>query len=159
MSPSRLDETDVESEHPILRNDENYNDDARPHNERQYSAILKSGFFKAGWISKPLTFLRSIWTNEKIPIPRRSVGKSARISRYHRPASGCEPNMFTRPSDASKKDTVSTPSAVIGTSANDCIGSARLIAELVVTTEPTLTVSKYGAMGDTVTGMKVLGRG
>ena len=45
------------------------------------------------------------------------------ISREVRPEDllRCSPNMFTSPSEASKKEAVSTPSLVTGTSANDCM--------------------------------------
>ena len=33
----------------------------------------------------------------------------------------CSPNIFASPSEASKKEAVSTPSLVTGTSANDCV--------------------------------------
>lgn len=59
----------------------------------------------------------------------------------------CSPNIFTSPSEASKKEAVSTPSLVTDTSANDCMcegiskdGSLGFNGTDVVT----LTVSKYG---------------
>ena len=49
--------------------------------------------------------------------PRPSEAGLADFSRY-------VPNIFTSPSEASRKEAVSTPSLVTGTSANDCIHKA-----------------------------------
>ena len=61
----------------------------------------------------------------------------ARLSR-------CAPNIFTSPSEASRKAAVSTPSLVTSTSANDCMHE-KSVKEMVNEIEDvTLTVSKYG---------------
>lgn len=54
---------------------------------------------------------------------RRPGGLWGGISHEVRPVTllRCSPNIFTSPSEASKKETVSTPSLVTGTSANDCM--------------------------------------
>lgn len=69
-----------------------------------------------------MLFRRSVWTKAKTGPPKRSspvpVQKEAGYC--------CEemmehlPNKSMRPSAASRKDIVSTPSAVTGTFANDC---------------------------------------
>lgn len=64
----------------------------------------------------------------------------------------CSPNIFTRPSEASRKEHVSTPSFVNGTSANDYPTIEVVNVELERKTEGpfTFTVSKYGAIQEDV---------